>query len=269
MKRLACFAVHFGLEWIGYSVRSIRSAVDEIHVFYAPHPSYGYATKGAVCPEAEEDIRAACERNAGHTPLFWHRVTDSRSEGQHKDNMLRVARERHAEAYILLDADEVWDTLTAQLTLEHVLQANSNARYQAHFAHFWRSFDWTIPDPFFPIRVVDMRHWDGPPWSVRTPDRLLTLGTDEQRKPILHFGYAQSERTMRYKVTCHSHKPETDWPAWLERVFFPWRPGDGARDLHPTTPACWPELHRTPDAIRAQLLEHMGDHPYIGRELIT
>lgn len=270
-KRIACYACHFGAEWIGYSVRSMREAVDEIHVFYAPEPSYGYRTEGAVCPETEDQIHAEVKRWIGSTPLFWHRVVGTQSEGEHKDKMLTVAKDRGAEAYILLDADEIWDTQTAVEVFDLVLRRNEAARWQTCFHHFWRSFDWMVYEHFRPIRVVDMRHWR---WEGSTPRGPATADAslDEvtQKWGVFHFGYAQCEKTMRYKFTCHSHKPETDWPAWLERVFFPWTPEkvEEFRWMHPTTPGLWETAKPTPPEMKEKLKELLGDHPYWGKAII-
>lgn len=265
-KRLACYACHFGKEWIGYSVRTIQDAVDEVHVFYAPEPSYGFSVAGAVCPDTEAEIHAEVHRWA-RIPVFWHRVEGTRTEGQHKDKMLHVARERGAEAYILLDADELWDTQTAVSVVDHVLSAGKSGRWQAHFHHFWRSFDWMIADPFRPIRVVDMRGWSfegGAPYPIQ-PDASLDETT--QQWGVFHFGYAQAERTMRYKLTCHSHSPELR-SDWLDKAFLPWTPQEQTHDLHPTQPRLWPSAVPTPAHVREKLHSLMPDHPYWGVEVI-
>lgn len=246
--RIACYALHYGKEYLAWSIRSIQDAVDEIHVFYTDQPSYGFLEAGVVCPDTEEELRREAERFCTK-PLVWHRI-HANTEGEHRTHMHRIAQRLGATIYLVVDSDEVWVPEGLRVTLDAVETANRAGRWLAHFANFWRNFEWMVSDGFRPIRVVDLRH----PLSV---DEYLD--ETNQPWPVMHFGYAQSLAIMRYKLTCHGHKKELR-PNWLEQKFIAWKPGDS--DTHPTANNLWTP-HPTHPAIAAKVREVLHDHPYL------
>jgi hypothetical protein len=247
--RIACYALHYGKEYLAWSVRSIQDAVDEIHIFYSERPSYGFTEESAVCPDTEEELRAEASRFATK-PIQWHRVQAS-TEGEHRNHMHRLAKNRGAKLYLVVDSDEVWDPEGAKHTLDVVEAENRAGRWLARFQNFWRSFEWTVADGFRPIRVVDLRH----PLTV---DAYLDEAM--QPAPVLHFGYAQSLALMRYKFTCHGHKAEFR-PGWFEQKFCVWTPDGPHDDLHPCVNNLWRTEHTSPEVL-AMLDRIMPDHPY-------
>jgi hypothetical protein len=257
---MACLAVHFGKEYLAWTIRGLQDAVDEVHVFYAPEPSYGFREHGAKCPDTEEQLIAEANRflKPGK-PFFWHRVSGTHHEGMHRDIMHREAQQRGAEIYAVADADEVWDPSSLKVALDSVHSANRAARWLTHFSNFWKTFKWQLDDGFKPIRIVDVRHWKGAWHEVKVADALLEEGR-EQPVRVLHFGYVQSMLTMRYKFTCHSHKRELR-PNWLDEKFVPWKDGD--RDLHPVANNLW-VARPTDEVTAAKVAELLGDHPYFG-----
>lgn len=256
-KRVACIPVHFGKEYLAWAVRGMQEAVDEVHIFHAPEPSYGYRVEGAVCPDSREELEAEARRFAT-TPLFWHTVTGTNDEHIHRMVMHDTVKARGAEVYLLADADEVWDVETAKQAIEYVHNANSAGRWLVNFCHFWRSFKWTVADAFRPIRIVDTR---------RPLDQDAHLPKEAQPWPVFHFGYAQTLQTMRYKLTCHSHSTELR-PEWLEERFIPWRPGAEDVDLHPVMKGNFWTVRPPSDEIIDHLGKILGDHPHYSKELI-
>lgn len=254
--RMACLAVHFGKEYLAWAVRGMQDAVDEVHIFYAAEPSYGYRVAGAVCPDSEEELEREARRFLTK-PLFWHRVSGTTNEGMHRDLMTAEARRRGAEAYVVADADEVWDGAALKVAFDAVHDANRAGRWLTHFANFWQSFAWELHDSFKPIRIVDLR-------QPLTVDAYLDFPV-MQPWPVFHFGYAQSMATMRYKFTCHSHSHELI-PGWLDKTYVPWQPGD--RNLHPSAPTVWEQAYPTDPRILAKVRELLHDHPYLDVPLI-
>lgn len=250
MRVVACIPLHYGREYLAYAVRGIASVVDEVHAFYSPTPTYGHGG-GIVCPDTEDDLKREAERF--HRPVYWH-VIQAGTEGEHRDHMLRVARERGADIVFPVDADEVWDPEAARASAEAVYRCNRAGRWLCSFLHLWRSFNWVVEDGFRPIRVVDLRH---------SLDVDESLSLEDQRAPILHFSCAQSEVITRYKWTCHGHQSELR-PGWLDR-FFAWQPGDG--DTHPTVNNLWTPRPVT-EIERALIEKNVGDHPYAKVERI-
>jgi hypothetical protein len=249
MRVIACLAAHYGKEYLAWVTKSLQEVVDQIHVFYTKSPSYGFNSEGLICPDTEEELHAEAARflhNRGI--LYWHRVT-AISEAEHRAFLQREASKQSAEIYVVVDSDEIWKASDLQATVKAIYDANRAHRWLTNFANFWKSFDWMVDDEFQPIRFVDMRQPAG-------SDARLTA--EQQPGPIYHFGYAQSEKLMRYKMACHGHKLEFR-PHWLETKFFGWKPGD--TDTHPCVKDLWTP-RRTDEKTRAILRELLPDHPY-------
>lgn len=260
-KRVAVMALHFGAEYLAWAIRGIQDAVDEIHIHYAPEPSYGY-TKGLFNPDSEQDLRKQATRFLTK-PLRWFTVTGTSQEGRHRALMDTSAREADADLYIVIDADEVWDPESARATLDAVYAANRAGRWLTRFHNFWRSFAWQVDDQFMPIRIVDCRHPLVDPKTGRGNDAYL----DEtlQPWPVFHFGYVQTLKTMRYKLSVHSHTDEMR-AGWLEDKFIPWQPGD--TDCHPTARDLWTPRPTSPE-VAVKVRELLHDHPYLDLDLVA
>ena len=254
MKRIGCLAVHYGKEYIAWAVRGLASAVDEVHVFYADQPSFGQIDWSAKNPDTEQELLYQANRFAS---VHWHRVS-ANCEGSHREQMLDVAKARGAYLMAVADADEIWDPVTLDHALTSVDQANSHGRWLASFHNFWRSWKWTVKDHFIPIRIVDLRH------SLASDGKL---DEEMQPKPIYHFGYAQTEKTMRYKLSCHGHKQEFK-PGWLEDKFLKWDPEANNFDLHPCINNFW-RATRTEPEVLAELARLMPEHPFKDDDLIV
>lgn len=258
--RLGFWAVHFGKDYLRWAIASARDAVDELHVLYASKPSYGFTVPGAVCPDTEEELHAEALIGAAGKKLVWHRIAGTRTEGEHKNHARTIAQRLGASTYILMDADEVWDAVSLKKSFEYIENSPTEAgRWQVNFHHFWRSWRYTISDHFRPIRFVNMK------WSQHK-DAHIPL--EEQGWPIFHFGYAQGEPIMRYKFTCHSHRPELvehKIDEWLEKKFYGWKPGDEGWH-HPSLSLWVPSA--TDEATLTKMREIMPDHPHKDLELV-
>jgi hypothetical protein len=248
--RVAYYALHYGKEYLAWSIRSIQDSVDKIIILYSPTPTFGH--RGSLPnPDTEEELKREAHRFATK-PIIWIKGRWG-TEGQHRKHGLVVARQHGAKIILVVDADEVWDPDTARRCLERVEHENRAGRWMARFANFFRSWKYVVHDQFMPIRIVDLRH-------ALTVDAHL----DPQECPIYHFGYAQGDATMRYKWTTHGHQTELR-PGWMDR-FIGWKPDD--EDLHPCVNNLWDRAHPTPDEITKKLQELMGDHPYADLDVI-
>lgn len=243
MTRIAYYALHYGCEYLAWSIRSIQDAVDEIHILYAPEPSYGHRTT-VSCPETEAQLKEQAHRFSTKL-IVWHRGTWT-NEGAHRTAIVQIAADRNADTVLAVDADELWDLDTVDEALQTVEQTRGMGSVRVRFAHFWRSFNHVCTDPSMPTRIIDMRH----------PDPVGYLSP--QTWPVFHFGYAQSEATMRYKWQIHGHQPELR-SGWLDR-FASWKPGD--RDVHPTNEANFWDPKSVEPSMRSKLEELLHDHPY-------
>jgi len=252
MKRIGCIPLHYGKEYLAWSVDALATACDEVHVFYSPTPSFGFSGP-LPCPDTEEELHAEANRFA--KPV-WHRVS-SGSEGNHNEQMLEEARSRGAHIVAIADADEIWDPLTLAVGLASAYMQDCAGRWRTKFRHFWRSWKWSMVDHFEPIRIRDLRH----PSDV---DGIL-----ENAVPIFHFGYAQRPELIRYKLTCTSHQPEFK-PSWFDGKYLAWKHDDVSThtDLHPVIDNFW-TAQPTPADVLAKLDVLMPTHPYRDLDLIT
>lgn len=249
--RIAYYALHYGAEYLAWSIRSIQDAVDEIHVLYTDVPSYGH-TQGAVCPDSEVDLRRESERFLTK-PLVWHRGHWS-NEGEHRNAIRDIARVRGANLVLTVDADELWDPTTAKAALDFA-EVSDAGNTLVRFCHFWRSFNWVCDDPCMPVRVLNLNH---------APNTVAYLSPQEW--PVFHFGYAQSLAIMQYKWTCHGHQSEL-LPRWMEEKFLGW--GPGMKDVHPTNRENFWEPKPVDQSRAEKLKELLGDHPNFEKDLIT
>jgi len=255
MKAIACYALHYGTEYLAWSIRSLQHAVDEVHVFYTSTPSYGFGTTLA-CPDTEQQLIEAAHRFI-QVPIIWHRGQWF-NEGQHKGEFARIGHKVGADLVVCCDADELWPSVDGCLKIAY--DANNAGRWMADFHNFWRSFDWVILDHFTPIRILDLRH----PLHIDSH-----LGVNQPGR-VFHFGYAQSLKTMEYKMAIHGHKAEFR-RGWYEEKFLPWTPAtnDVVTDTHPCVFNLWDKAHEAAPEVKEAVGHMLHDHPYLGVEVIA
>lgn len=238
---VASYILHYGKEWLHWSMRSVAPFVDSIFVFYTPEPSHGHTTT-LDCPDSRDELF----RIAARFGVQWYEGA-YRHEGEHRDFAVNTCMtEASADMVLVVDADEVWDPVLLSDVLTKA--RDSDARVlRVHASHFWRSVNWICYDEAMPVRVIK-RSGDGE-------------GCVGRRPGFWHFGYAQSPETVRYKMSIHGHKNELRL-GWFEKKFLAWRPGIG--DVHPTNVDFW-----NPEPFdRTELFELVGDHPYYKEGII-
>lgn len=251
--RMGALAVHYGKEYLAWACRGLMGVCDEVHVFYAKKPSFGFS-EGLVCPDTEDELVAEANRFG---KVIWHRVS-ARNEGEHRGLMLAEAKKRGHQLVAIADADELWDPYVLDICLRAIWDINKAGRWLARFCHFWRSWQWTVVDGYRPIRIVDMRH---------SLDVDAYLDEHMQPTPIYHFGYAQTLATMQYKFSCHGHKAEYR-AGWFEEKFLPWRPNAQTHDIHPCVNNLWPSAVPITSYDWEQTVRLAPEHPFRERELI-
>src|SRR4030042_5519154 len=109
----ACYIVLYGAEWLKWSIRSVQSAVDGVHVFYTEPPSHGHQTS-LVCPESRYDII----RSIGSLSVNWHDCGPFGWEGAHRDYAENVMKDLGYDHLLIVDADEIWDPFLLEKFIE-------------------------------------------------------------------------------------------------------------------------------------------------------
>ncbi len=245
----AYYALHYGCDYLPWSIRSIQDAVHEIHIFYVDRPSYGHS-QGASCPDTRDALRAAAF-GATDKPLHWHEGLSFHNEGQHRNHAMRTLKARGAHQVLVVDADEIWLPGAAKAAIDAATKANRTGNWMARFVHFIRSTKYVVKDHFTPVRVIDLRHGG----SEVLPEGL---------EPVMHFGYAQNEALIRYKWTCHGHQDELR-PGWMDR-FMNWTPE--TEDLHPVVNDLWRKAEPLDPELTKKLAVSLKGHPYLEMDVI-
>jgi len=244
MKTAAFTALHYGMDYLEYAIRSVAPFVDEWLFAYSPVGSHGYKTS-VPCPETEAQLKASALRGLEGLPYQWW-TADWPHEGYQRDS---VYSHTDADLIIVVDADEVWQTGAVEAAIEHGEQMTVK-HGRVPFVHFWRSFNYICKDGSWPIRLL----------RPALPVGDYYAGVD----PVLHFGYAQPETIQVYKWFIHGHKGELRL-GWHDRKYKYWTPQDGPHhDLHPTNTGFW----NTESYDRGGLPELMYGHPFYDMEII-
>jgi hypothetical protein len=247
MKSLAIYALHYGKEYLAWSIRSVQDVVDQILVMYSDRPSFGHPTD-LLCPDTKEELlREAHRFLKDPCKLVWIDGLWG-NESQHRTACDNYALAEGFDTAVLVDADEVWVPETLRKALE-VASGRDERNLRIRFCHLWRSFRWFCDDVHMPIKITNLK---------KTGEWYLGSVRD-QPDPVYHFGCAFPAPVMAYKMAIHGHKAELR-PGWMER-FQAWTPGCPAVDLHPTCRDFW-----TPKRLEGKDTENldrlMGDHPY-------
>lgn len=208
--------LHYGCDYLAYSLASVQDFMSRQFCFYTPHPSHGHQVD--IPPvETRDELMASIPSNQWDK-LAWIDTDQFYYEGQQRDYALRIAGQG-AGLVLVVDYDEVWPAETLSAVLDYIWRANSARNWLLNFrGHFWRSFNYICQDDGWPVRVIDTRHGGGLAYIPKE------LG------PVWHFGYAISDKVMKYKLAIHGHKDELR-PGWFDEKWSAWPP---AEDCHPT-----------------------------------
>lgn len=217
MPRVHSYTVlHYGLSYLSTALQSTQDLVDKQFVFYTSHPSHGHVSN--IPPiESRDEIMASIPEPLWKK-VYWIDTDNFWEEGQQRDFALSVAS-READFVLVQDYDEIYSLETLDKILGYVWDKNNARNHLVNMRHMWRSFDYSCTDDGWPVRIIDLRH------SERT-----TSYVPRELGDIWHFGYAVTDKVMRYKWTCHGHLNELR-PNWYEEKWLAWPP---VEDCHPT-----------------------------------
>ena len=247
---VANYIIHYGNDYLSYSVKSIYDHVDKIFVVYTNHPSHGHGTN-LVNPETRADIMYALY--AFGDPKNKIEVVDGTfaNEGQHRSVVGK--HYSHADLILVVDADEVWHENTITKVIPWCLNHPNANCFKMSFIHFWRSFKYVLKDPCTPDRLICPKKRQG----IAYPP--------PEFGPVFHFGYAREERFIKYKIDIHGHKGE--WRNdWFESKFKAWPANRNIGDVHPT---CHYNFWGVPQPFDLNGLPSvLKTHPYYNLDII-
>lgn len=248
----AYYPLHYGREYLAYSVRSIYDHVAKIFLVYSKDPTRGVRSR-LPNPDLLGDLVKAVNtvpdpqgKIEWHVGSWWGRESHHREFGAE----LVFLKDR-ADMCLSIDHDEVFDGESLEEAI--AMAADSEAKeFRLNFIHLWRSFGWVCTDQMLPTRLRK---------TVGQGEKYLTM-----TKPVYHFGYAQRPELVRYKMSIHGHRAEFRQPYqdWWEQKFAAWEPGGEVGDVHPVCVDIW-----NPKPFdKEELPEIMREHPYWDNEII-
>jgi len=147
MKVIAYYIVHYGKDYLRWSMQSIYDSVDEIAIFYTDEPSHGTGTS-LVNPDTREQLKMEV-----YDPL--NKVTwiegKWNNEGEHRDWARNFCRDKGYDVCVPMDTDEIWKEDILRELIRQVY-VNKAGQYLCWMRHLWRSFNWICDDA--------MRQWN-------------------------------------------------------------------------------------------------------------
>jgi hypothetical protein len=250
MRVLGYVMLHYGLEYLEYVIRAIDPFCEKIMIFYTPVPTHN-SSIGVACPEKEEDLKKIALSASGK--IQWINVSGQNisNEGKHRNLVFAYAKEY--DLVLNADSDEVWNQDALDRFLKEAADVDSRYIGVYGFVNFYRSFNWVVTDGFYPIRIHNMH-------SIVSETK--TIG-NAQEQNIYHFGYAQREEIVKYKIGIHGHRGS--WKKnWLKEKFLDFDPLTTTL-MHPDSEQVWVKAE-TFD--KTTLPEMLKSHPYYNLEKI-
>ena len=217
MKIHSYTVCHYGKDYIGWALRSVFPFVEQAHIFYTPTPSHGQ--RSSVRPiETKQQIIEEAYQFDYNNKIVWHDQSNILHEGNQRDNAVAVCKEAGADIIIVIDYDEIWNSQVLERALEIVI-AGQARNWLLNFTHLWRSFNDCCRDEGWPVRFIDLRVDDDSNGFI-----------PKEAGDIYHFGYAITDKVMKYKWEIHGHKSEMR-PGWLDNQ---WQQKPPVENCHPT-----------------------------------
>jgi len=246
---IAFYALHYGSDYLGWSIKSIYDFVDKIYILHTEKPSYGHVSNLSNPDNMQKLIASANLFGDPKGKIKWIDGYWS-NEVEHRKHVLQATSNDNPDMILTVDSDEIWNTEVLLKSFKEA-EASNNRQCRIRMLTLWRSFSWHCLDEMWPIRFTF-------PKKNGSGCNGVCRGEYER---VFHFGYARDLESIRYKISIHGHKGE--WRQdWLER-FEKW-PASGNQDFHPVERNAWTI---TP-YDKTQMPSFMETHPYYNLDLI-
>ncbi len=237
MKVIAYYILHYGKEYLNYSMQSIYYHVDEIVILYTPFPSHG--TQSALTnPDSKEDLQA--QVFDPDNKVAWL-DGEYRNETEHRNKAMQIIKERGGEIAFLVDYDEVHTEDLPELL--NIAKSNETFQTKIWMNHLWKGFDLICNDPHRQGRIFNL--------TVGNKNEVVI---NNPTPSVYHFGYAISDEVMKYKLSIHGHISEFrtyQGESWFNHKWM----SEDIKDVHPTCIDMWnPEKfdkNKLPDIMKA------------------
>lgn len=249
MKVLGYMPLHYGKDYLKYSLLSVYDAVDQILILYTKQPSHGSGTNLA-CPDKEEELLEIAHSIDKDEKIKWVK-SNWAAENHHRNYAHDYAKRYGFDILVSIDFDEVWKTHILKDLIKEVYDRKAN-KCLVWMRHLWRSFNYICDDPMRQERIYYLGS-----------DKKDLIYASQPENQVWHFGYARKPEDIEYKISIHGHSREWTMPKekWLKDKFKAW---PTAQDVHPTCVNTW---HPKP-FNKEELPEIMKEHPYYNLDVI-
>ena len=244
MKVLAFTVLHYGKEYLKYSIESVRNSVDAHYIAYTALPSFGYTTH-LKNPDTREELKAICDQFAH---VIWDDVQGINQENAHRQKAIDYARNNGFDIILVVDYDEVWKPELVNEAIEAAYNSKAGNFLVSgnRWVTLWKSFNEYVTDGFAPVRLFNLKN------NLMQPETI-------EKGFIYHMGYCISDELMAYKISCHGHRADfVRNNAWFEHKWKNYQRGI-TKHLHPATDAYW---YETNDFDKTHLPDILKAHPY-------
>lgn len=242
----AYYVIHYGSDYLAYSIKSIYNFVDKIFIFYTNKPSHGH-NKNLINPDTRDKLWQAAFSVDPQHKIIWEDGQWA-YEGAQRDHAVNTAEKHGADTVLVVDADEIWTEDVLVKFLDRV-KSSGKRMHCIRMLTFWRSFSNICVDEMMPVRAIR--------------PKIKDSSVDYCEGRVLHFGYARKPDDITYKISCHGHSGEWD-QNWYKNKFIAW-PGCGNLDLHPT---CRNNTWEAKAYDKELLPTFMKSHPYFNLNVI-
>lgn len=249
MKTAGLCILHYGEVYLSYTIKSIYNIVDEIVIVYTPFPSFSYNTS-LVCPDKKENLHLLTCLEDKAKKITWIEKS-FKNQSEHRAFAYNLCKQKGADIIVVFDSDEIYDNPDYLIEAVNYSYKN-NVSLQIRMRHFYRSFNEICTDYQRQNRIL----------NINMPNQFVLYDKDIM---IDHFGYAQPEDIITYKIAIHGDQSEfrKDFN-WLEDKFLKYKQGV-TKDCHPVIKDMW-----NPEPFTKTLLpEILHEHPFFNFEKIA
>ena len=243
--KIAYMILHYGLPYLGASLKAIKPQVDHIVILYSATPSQGFSTN-LECPDTREELKEVADKYG----CEWVDGNWS-NEGEHNDAIWP-----HTQGYdwiVRFDSDEIFPPGSVDYFIETAKKTNAKI-FKAPFIHFWRSFSKVCRDGQMPDRLIRVNGGEG--YSYLDDGTLI--GKPNKYR-VYHMGYVQPNKYIEYKMQVQAHHNE--WrPDWYQEK---WLKNDQI-DVHPVVFNFW----NTEEFNKNLMPQVLREHQYFDLEIV-
>lgn len=227
---IAIYRIHYGIDFIDASIRSIEKDVDEIHIWVSKEPwvktdTIRYFGKNIPFPENPENVIDYLNKKFQTRPEVKIRFNEFSTPKNQFGILAKQSVKWRRQGIKLLFMEP--DMIFPAGVLAKAKQELQNLPITFQQIEFWKNLDWRVP--FRSNRFGPTLHYYQPETEIITG--FGTYGGEHclAKQPIWNLGFCVNSNTMLYKhllAITFSRKIGDSIPAedWFETKWLNWTP---------------------------------------------